>query len=286
MPNSTAAATLIFATTLAALPGCGGAAAATSTSFGAGTAQAPVKRFPDGSIDDQSKCEWRTRADREASETAGPGSVLPNVRRVYGTLGTGPDRQRVLVCREVDTNLDGTKDVWRFYTEKGEALREEADSNYDGRVDTWLTFAKGRLAEVKLDLDHDGNPEEWKFYSAGKLTRMKRDTNRDGKPDVWEIYAANGHLERMGVDLDGDEKVDRWDSDAEERKKREEKDRAADEDAAKKAVAEAESEAKGDYATSDKDGDGKPDAEPEDPTKKKSGREPAAKKKQPAAPPQ
>lgn len=284
MPKSAAPILLLLTASLA---GCGGASVATSESFGAGNPQAPVKRFADGSIDDQSKCEWRGRNDRETSETAGPGSVLPNVRRVYGLIGTGVERQKILVCREVDTNLDGTKDVWRFYTEKGEALREEADSNYDGRTDTWLTFAKGRLAEVKLDLDHDGNPEEWKFYSAGKLTRLKRDTNRDGKPDVWEIYAANGKLERMGVDVDGDERVDRWDHDAEERKKREEKERVADEEAAKKATAEAEADRQGDYATSDKDGDGKPDEEPAEEAPKKGGaREPAAKKKQPQAPAQ
>jgi hypothetical protein len=282
MPNSIAPLLLTLTTALA---GCGGATAATSESFGSQNPQVPVKRFADGSIDDQSKCEWRGRADRETSETAGPGSVLPNVRRVYGLIGTGVERQKILVCREVDTNLDGTKDVWRFYTDKGEALREEADANYDGRTDTWLTFANGRLAEVKVDLDHDGNPEEWKFYSAGKLTRLKRDTNRDGKPDVWEIYAANGRLERMGVDVDGDERVDRWDHDADERRKREEKERAEEAEAAKKAEAEAAAEAQGDYATSDRDGDGKPDEAPPEEGRRKGAREPAAKKKQPQAPP-
>ena len=39
----------------------------------------------------------------------------------------GADRQRILVCREIDTNLDGIKDVVRTFNEKGEALREEAD---------------------------------------------------------------------------------------------------------------------------------------------------------------
>jgi hypothetical protein len=280
----------VAAALVAGTAGCGGSVEATSTAFGSGQTKVTAKRFADGSIDDQSKCEWKGRADREASEVAGPGSVLPNVRRVFGLIGTGPEKQKVLLCREVDTNLDGTKDVYRFYTEKGEALREEADANYDGRTDTWLTFAKGRLAEAKVDLDHDGNPDEWKFYSAGKLTRLKRDSNHDGKPDVWEIYAADGRLERMGVDVDGDERVDRWDHDMDERKKREEKERAEDEAAAKKAQAEAAADAQGSYNSADKDGDGKPDAEPADAKKKGANKAPASKKgadskKAPPAPP-
>jgi hypothetical protein len=196
-------------------------------------------------VDDHSLCDWKGRTDREASETAGPGSIQPNVRRVYQVIGTGEDRHKVLICREIDTNFDGIKDVVRRYNEKGESVSEEADSNYDGRIDTWITFVKGRLAEVKLDTNFDGNPDEWKYYSGGKLTRVVRDTNFDGKPDVWEIY-RDGHLERMGVDVDGDEHVDRWDHDNEMRRRFEDAERKKDEAeaaaAAKRAQAERESE--------------------------------------------
>jgi hypothetical protein len=41
---------------------------------------------------------------------------------------------------------------------------------------------------------------------------VQRDSNHDSKPDVWEIY-DEGHLQRMGVDLDFDGHVDRWDRD-------------------------------------------------------------------------
>ena len=200
------------------------------------TPKAKVVHNADGTVNDQGRCEWKGRADREASEIAGPGSVQPNVRRVYAIVGTGDDRHKVLVCREIDTNLDGIKDVFRWYNEKGEALREEADSNYDGKIDTWITFSKGRLAEVRIDHRNTGNPDEWRYYSAGKLSRVKRDTNGDGKPDVWEIY-RDDRLERMGVDVDGDEHVDRWDHDTELRKKieaEENKKQEAANDAAKK----------------------------------------------------
>jgi hypothetical protein len=196
--------------------------------------QVEAKKRPDGTVDDHSMCSFRGAPDREASEVAGPGSIQPNVRRVYQIVGTGEDRHKVLICREIDTNFDGVKDVVRRYNDKGESIAEEADSNYDGRIDTWITFVKGRLAEVKLDTNYDGKPDEWKYYTNGKLSRVVRDANHDGKPDTWEIY-RDGHLERMGVDVDGDEHVDRWDHDTEMRRRFEEAERKKDEAEAAKA---------------------------------------------------
>ncbi len=233
----------------------------------------PVKRLADGSIDDQSKCEWRGRQDRDVVETAGPGSVMPNVRRVFAIVGQGQDRQRILVCREIDSNLDGAKDVVRKYNDKGDALFEEADTNHDGRIDTWLVFTKGRIAEEKQDRNYDGNPDEWTYYSAGRVTRAKRDTNADGKPDIWEMYSSNGSLERMGVDVDGDERVDRWDYDSDVRRTREDKERRDEEEAARKANEKAEAERKaGEYAAAEESS--------EDDSKKKTERKPAAKRAQ------
>jgi hypothetical protein len=169
-------------------------------------------RMGDGGIDDQSRCEFRGRSDREAVETAGPGALQPNVRRVYQMVGTGDSMHKVLACREIDTNLDGMKDIVRTYTDKGESLHEQADTNYDGRIDTWITFAGGRISKEDLDTNFDGNPDVWKYYVGGQLVRIQRDMNRDSKPDRWEFYTA-GKLERAGVDLDFDGHVDRWDHD-------------------------------------------------------------------------
>lgn len=189
----------------AALVGCGGA------DKNVQNANAP-RQVTGISQDDQSKCEYNARPDREVRETTGPGSFLPNIRRVYAILGTGEDRRRILLCREVDTNLDGTKDVVRTYNDKGEKLNELSDSDFDGKIDTWVTFSGGHIAKVELDKHATGKPSEWRFYVGGKLSRVQRDTNKDGKPDVWEVY-AKGTLQRMGVDLDGDGRVDRWDRD-------------------------------------------------------------------------
>ena len=162
--------------------------------------------------DDQSRCDYKDRADREVSESAGPGSEVPNIRRVYALLGEGEERKRVLVCREVDTNLDGVKDVVRTYNERGETITEVADTNFDGRIDTWITFTRGRRAKVEKDKTGNGRPDESLFYAAGKLSRVQLDENDDGRPDVWEIY-DDGKLQRRGVDLDHDGHVDRWDRD-------------------------------------------------------------------------
>lgn len=226
------------------LLGCGGSNGATV----AGNLQA--ERRADGTIvDDRSLCELDNLDGLEVAETAGPGAMQPNVRRVWKVFGTGADRRKVLQCREVDTNLDGFKDNVRFYNEEGQSREERADTNYDGKVDTWNLFAKGRLAEVRLDHNHDGEADEWKVFTGGKLHRIKRDTNYDGKPDVWEMY-RRGRLERMGVDLDGDERVDRWDHDTQwrrqleraEEKKREEQERKKKEDAERRAREAAEEE--------------------------------------------
>jgi hypothetical protein len=164
--------------------------------------------------EDASRCDFKGRADREVNETAGPGAIQPNIRRVFAIVGEGDERRKILLCREVDTNLDGMKDVVRTYTDKGEALNELADSDYDGQIDTWVTFSRGRIAKWQSDQNRDGRPDEARFYSGGKLARAQRDTNNDGKPDTWEIY-DEGRLQRMGVDLDHDGHVDRWDRDEE-----------------------------------------------------------------------
>jgi len=164
------------------------------------------------SSDDKARCEFGDNMDREVVESTTSGSNIPNIRRVYQAFGTGEDARRVLICREIDTNLDGVKDVMRTYSDKGEAQREEADTNYDGRVDSWITFANGRIVKHEIDRNGDGKPDQWKYYVQGKLSRIQRDTNFDGNPDVWEIY-VRGQLDRIGVDVDFDGRVDRWDRD-------------------------------------------------------------------------
>lgn len=218
--------------------GCGG------STTQAESAKTAVAQRPGIVPDDKSRCDFKGRADREVIESNGPGASVPNVRRVFGILGEGEDRRKVLFCREIDTNLDGSKDVVRTYNDKGDAVEEQADADYNGKVDTWIRFGSGRIAKVEIDHNGDGRPDETKYYVKGKLSRVQRDTNFDGKPDVWEVY-ADGTLERMGVDLDFDGHVDRWDRDEVAHRAAEEKEKAEDEKAAaeKKAQEAAETAA-------------------------------------------
>ncbi|HEY0468897.1 MAG TPA: hypothetical protein VGC79_32115 [Polyangiaceae bacterium] len=188
--------------------------------------------------DDRSRCDFKGRSDREVVESIGAGSKKANIRRVYGVVGEGEERHRVLLCREVDTNLDGVKDVVRTYTDKGDALNEVADTNFDGKMDTLINFAKGRVAKRREDHNGDGQDDETRFYVSGQLSRAQIDTNYDSRPDVWEIY-DDGKLERRGVDLDFDGHVDRWDRDEIALREIEQKDAEAEKAAAAAAAAAA-----------------------------------------------
>ena len=203
--------------------GCGGSTPPPKTEKTAPGGSKDPSNWPK---DDRTMCDWRNKPELEVNETAGPGALKPNVRRVYKTFGEGDTRHKALVCREIDTNLDGIKDVVRTFNAKGEAMHEESDADYDGKIDVWLSFVDGRLAEEDTDTNKDGKPDVWKFYQDGQMTRIKRDRNFDGKPDVWEIY-TKGRLERMGVDDSFDGHVDRWDRDDILRAEQDEADRKA-----------------------------------------------------------
>jgi hypothetical protein len=195
---------LFFAVALGLLSGC------------AGKKPPPPKPAPlEGKrLDDQSRCSSVGRDDREVVETNSPSSTGNNVRRVYGYFGNGEERARILLCREVDTNFDGIKDLVRVYDDQGEKLTEQADADYDGKIDTWITFAGSFPGKIEVDSNSDGNPDETRYYVGGALTRVQRDVNGDGESDRFEVY-REGRLDRIGVDEDFDGQVDRWDRDEE-----------------------------------------------------------------------
>lgn len=217
----------------ALLAACGGSESKPQAPTKSGRATSKVQLG-----DDASRCDFQGRSDREVIESAGPGAIQPNIRRVYAIVGEGEERRKQLLCREVDSNLDGVKDVVRTYSDKGESLHEQADTDYNGQIDTWITFASGRIGKVQLDSSGDGRPDETRFYVGGKLRRIERDTNGDGKADVWESY-EKGRLSRMGVDVNHDGQVDRWDRDQDVVRAEEEKEKAEEKAADAGAVSDA-----------------------------------------------
>lgn len=159
-------------------------------------------------------------AGMEVSEYDTSGDSEPDVRRVFRRAGDPPVTRLVLTCREHDMNADGIKDVVRYYSEEGAALREESDRNFDGTIDSTLVFQDGRIVRQELDENGDGRIDVKMFFDDdGRPLRTERDmqgrsTETEWHPDRWE-YFENGRLVRMGTDLDGDGQVDRWDRDQE-----------------------------------------------------------------------
>jgi hypothetical protein len=172
---------------------------------------------PEGA--DASRCNFRNRKDRASLVFKSYGAEHPNIRRVFAVSQRQRD-DRVLRCREVDTNLDGTKDLFRTYNKKGDPVTEEADSDYDGKIDTWLRFAAGKIAEARFDRSRDGKPDELRTYDGGTLVRTRKDTDHDGKIDTWEVY-EDGRMTRVGLDLNADGRVDEWHRDAEYEREKE-----------------------------------------------------------------
>ena len=168
-------------------------------------------------IDDNGRCETEGRG-LEISEYDTSGDEVPDVRRVFQRMGEPPQMRLVLVCREADLNADGTKDIVRFYNEEGRPLREEADRNFDGQVDTITFFQEGRIVRTELDSNADGRIDTKIYFDdRGNEERTERDlagrsTATEWHPDRWE-YFEDGRMVRMGSDIDGDGRVDRWDRD-------------------------------------------------------------------------
>jgi len=173
---------------------------------------------PNRPSDDRSRCET-DGSDLEVSEYDTSGDDHPDVRKVYRRLGEGGEANLILICREVDLNHDGIKDVYRYYNDEGRPLREEGDRNFDGQLDERLFFESGVVVRVERDSDYDGRFDTHIFYEEGRPVRGERDvsgrsTASNWRPDRWEYY-ERGQLVRIGSDLDGDGQVDRWDRDVE-----------------------------------------------------------------------
>ena len=204
---------MLFLLSLAAL-GCGTKDAKPVTSPGAEQTEA--------SSGDEVADGGRCKPDGpgyEVSEYDTSGDNTPDVRKLFKVVGEGSLARLVLVCREADLNGDRRKDVVRLYDNEGVPTREEADRNFDGRIDEITEFTNGRIALREMDTTDNGMIDTKIFYENGQPVRAERDmasrsTTGQWRPDTWEYY-ADGRTVRIGTDVDGDGKVDRWDRDEE-----------------------------------------------------------------------
>lgn len=155
----------------------------------------------------------------EVTEYDTSGDTTPDVRKLFKTMGEGSLARLVLVCREADLNGDRRKDIVRLYNDEGRPIREEADRDFDGQIDEITQFTDGRVTLREIDTSGNGLIDTKIFYEAGTPVRAERDTKGQSnvatwQPDRWEYY-AEGRTVRIGTDVNGDGKVDRWDRDDE-----------------------------------------------------------------------
>jgi hypothetical protein len=164
--------------------------------------------------EDRGRCD-ATLPGRSASEYDTNGDGIPDVRKVYQTVGEGSEARSVLVCREADLNHDGVKDIFRFYNEEGRTMREEEDRDFDGRIDVISYFENGEVVRRELDTNGDGMVDMRIFYRDHRPYRAERELHPDNDPefhpDYWEFYDNQGRVTRIGWDYDHDGRADRWD---------------------------------------------------------------------------
>ena len=197
-----------------AVVGCGSKSAEPVTNPGA----SQTESSSGGEIVDGGRC-MPDGPGYEVSEYDTSGDNTPDVRKLFKTMGEGSLARLVLVCREADLNGDRRKDIVRLYNDQGRPLREEADRDFDGTIDEITHFTNGRITLREVDTSGNGTIDTRIFYEAGLPVRAERDmkgrsTVATWKPDRWEYY-TDGRTVRVGTDVDGDGKVDRWDRDEE-----------------------------------------------------------------------
>ena len=201
-----------------AVVGCGSKDPKPVTSPGSGQSESTSG----GEVADGGRCK-PSGPGYEVTEYDTSGDNTPDVRKLFQTMGEGSLSRLVLVCREADLNGDGRKDIVRLYTEEGRPLREEADRDFDGRIDEVTHFTNGRVSLQEIDTSGNGIIDTKIFYENGQPERAERDmanrsTASEWRPDRWEYY-AEGRTVRIGTDINGDGKVDRWDRDEERLRK-------------------------------------------------------------------
>ena len=112
-----------------------------------------------------------------------------------------------------DLNKDGKPDIWRLY--KGDALScKQIDFDHDGKKDWVVAYdPSGKILYQKADFDFDGKFDMAAVFdpASGHRQEVERDTDFDGKFDIKEVYAADGNLQSVRRDRNGDNLPDQWD---------------------------------------------------------------------------
>jgi hypothetical protein len=99
-----------------------------------------------------------------------------------GTRAPGSTAVGSLLVRADEANGQSDRVTRHEYYQHGVISRVEEDTNDDGRIDTWQTYENGTLVEMDLDLSGRGTPDRRLVYRAdGTLDHVEADPDGDGK---------------------------------------------------------------------------------------------------------
>lgn len=157
---------------------------------------------PQGSRGDEEVREQCDPSGHRVVQTDVNNDGVPDMMQVY-------DGERE-ICRAVDLNFDGRKDVFTYFGPDGHPVRREDDFDWDGRIDQITYYRNGQIEREELDLNFDNRIDTWRYFRDGQVVRTERDTNNDRHVDYWEEYEGD-RVARIRYDTNGDGQPDRVD---------------------------------------------------------------------------
>lgn len=140
--------------------------------------------------------------------------------KVHEEIKENDQIKKILKRREIDLNFDGKINFIKFYTPKGNIEKEYLDKNLDGVIETIRHYENNLVVKIEnystnpidkeFNVIKDSIPfKTFYFNSNGTLKKVTEDTNKDKKDDFF-LYFSKGLIDRIGIDEDGDLKVDKW----------------------------------------------------------------------------
>lgn len=151
------------------------------------------------------------------SQQNGKLSELDFDRDGDGRIDTRAYMDGVLVKSiEIDRDGSGKPDRWEYYepvtngvapagSPDGHSVIARAEeANGKGKIDRREFYDNGLIARVEEDTDGDGKTDKWEQYHGGLLISVDLDLHHRGRPERRLVYRADGTLDHLEADPDGD----------------------------------------------------------------------------------
>ena len=151
------------------------------------------------------------------SQQNGKLSELDFDRDGDGRIDTRAYMDGVLVKSiEIDRDGSGKPDRWEYYepvtngvapagSPDGHSVIARAEeANGKGKIDRREFYDGGLIARVEEDTDGDGKTDKWEQYHGGLLISVDLDLHHRGRPERRLVYRADGTLDHLEADPDGD----------------------------------------------------------------------------------